>query len=509
MILQLCLCAAVAGFLYREMGEGLKRLFSLAPTQLSISVLGVIAALGHGLLQIPQVGSGEGFVFFGPAAALGLLAAVWSRDLRLGLHLDHVHRLADCPVKQQLEIIKDPRVARIIKAELGEELTAARDLVLIRRERTESTFDTQRILERKNNAESWSEKMTPFMVVAIIVATAVVMLLTRQGGELLTVFTIFTITMVPLCAHFAPVSPMLWARRRFPTSVILNNTEAEAFSHCDGLLFQDSDLFDKDCLILKGIRVLGENNKIDELMVDVASVLCHLDIGLGSLFLPIIKNDLSLLKEVTKTGCYRGEGVRATVGGEELVIGTFEYMQKCGHLSPYAKKKEQAENSKIKNIYVAKGNELSCIFTVGYVVRGNTKLELDSLYKNSINIILDSRDMNLTKKNLIRMFGVEEDGIFTVDTRGQDQKKKPENKRKKGVYTLEDNLFSFADTIWACRHMKGMEWRNIMIHLVLSVISFVLFFALMAVGGIDQVTVENTLLYLLICCIPFVLNSVI
>jgi hypothetical protein len=509
MVVQLLLCAMVVGLLYREMGEGLRRLFSLTPNQQSISSLGLIAALFHGVLQIPSVQAGESFLFFGPVAVLGLLAVVWSRYLYLKLRLSQVQRLASSPVKQQLELIKSLRVSQIIKAEMEEEHCPADDLFLIRREKTKKTFDTQRILEKTTQADKWDEKIAPVMVILILVATAVVVLITRQGSQLLTVLTVLAVTLVPLCAHFMALAPMLWAARRSPESVILNSTEAEEFTHCNGLIFHDTDLFDKESIILKGMRVLGENNRIDELLIDVASVFYHLEMGLTGLFLPMLNNDVSVLKPVSQASCYRGEGIRATVEGEEIVIGTGEFMQKCGLLSPNASQAATPFHNKIKNIYVAKGKEAACIFTVGYVVRGSTKLELDSLYHNGIYIILDTRDMHLTKKNLVDLFGVEEDGIFTVDTGAASSLPQSEGKQKKGVYILEDNLFSFADTIWACRHIKGMEWRNIAISIVLSVISFVLFFVLMALNGIDQVTVEKLLLYLIICCIPFGVNSII
>lgn len=507
MAVQLTLCALVMGLLYKEVGEGLKKLLSLAPNQMSISTLGLLSSLLHGLLQISAVRGGESFLFFGPAAALCMTAAVWAKDVRLGLSLNHVNLLWSCPVKQQLEIVKDPQMKQAILEELGDGADPSGDLVLIKREKIRQTYDTKKILGKTDDSAKWDEKISPIMIVVMILATAAVLLLTRQGGKLLTVFTVFSITVVPITGHFSSLLPMKWANRRAPKSVILNNTEIEEFLHCDGLILNDSDLFDPGTVILKGMRVCGEDNRIDELIVSVASVFNSLDLALGGVFLEILKGDTGGLKEVSKVGCYRGEGIRAIVAGEEIVIGTREFMQKCGIISPYEPIKPEPENQKIKSIYVAKGDRLACVFSVGYVVRGTTKLELASLYKNNINIFLDTGDMNLTKKNLINLFGMEEDGVFTVHTRKQEAK--GERRQSKGVYTLEDNLFSFSDTIWACRHMKGMQWRNIMINIVLSAISFILFFILMALGGFDQVTVANILLYLGICAIPSALNSLI
>lgn len=503
MTIKLFLYIAAGSLCYRELWEGTKKLFSLSPAFLSISTLGYILALCHGLLQIPAVRAGEDFVFFGAAALTGVFGAALSRSFRLGMSVDQMERMVQSSDKEQLSIVSAPALTRLAE-EAGDEFGLSP--LCVGRRRVEKTFDTQKILEQKTEADRWEEKSVPVMLVAILVAAALVLLFTRRGGELLTVITLFTVVLIPPTAPFAAFAPMFWGGRRAKEALILHNDEAGEFARCDSLIFTDDDLFGKEGMVLKGMRVFGENGRIDELFVDVASLFYQQKIGLAKVFLSVFQNDLSALKEVTEANCFEGDGIRAVVGGEELIVGTGAFLQKCGLASPNLERTE-AKNPKIKNLYVAKGGELACVFAVGYLVRGHARLELAALYQNHINVILDTRDMNLTKKNVAGLFDIAEDGVFTVNMGVGENL--GEKRRGRGVYTLAGDLFAFADVIRACRHMKGMLWRNVVIHTVLAVISFLLFFALMALGGIDQITVEKILLYMAVCTLPFLVNSAV
>ena len=504
MYIQLVLSVLFIGVAYEEMGKGLRSLFSLAPDHLAICVLAIIASLFHGLMQIFEVREGEAFSYFGAAAAAGMLAFLFARYMKGLVDRKNVQQLRECATIDQLVIVQNPQEKKMIVEELGQEIYNVKDIAVVDRKRRGKTFDTAAILNKRDESANVEEKVVPPLLILIIVCTAVVMLMIRQGGQLLTVFTVFTVVAVPLSAHFSHVIGLLWARRRSPKSVILNQTETVAFCHCDGVVFTDRDLFDKDSILLKGMRVCGGENKIDELIVDMASVCSHLDMAISSVFMGILENNTAMLKAVSKVDCYKGEGVRAMVGGAQIVAGTYEYLRKCDVISSQEERKEPRDKN-VHSIYVAKNGKLACIFMIGYVARGSVRAEMANLYKKNVNILLNTHDMNLTAKTLSQLYTIGEDGLFTIDTTPTGQEEIED--LGKGIYVLEEDMFSFSDTLWACKRVRGIQIRSIMIGIVLAVLSLTFFFALMALNSFAVITAGNLLAYLFICTIPAAVNS--
>ena len=103
----------------------------------------------------------------------------------------------------------------------------------------------------------------------------------------------------------------------------------EELSDINAVVVSASDLFPKGSVMLHGIKTFGQR-RIDEAILDAASVVCSCETTLADIFLQVIEGKQDILKPVDSVVYEDGMGLSAWVDSKRVLIGNRELMLNHG-----------------------------------------------------------------------------------------------------------------------------------------------------------------------------------
>jgi hypothetical protein len=126
------------------------------------------------------------------------------------------------------------------------------------------------------------------------------------------------------------------------------------------VLIYDSDLFPKETIGHKGIRVLS--NQTPRLLASYgASLVLRANMGLSDVFTRLLRETDGEIYDVSYFKSQEG-GLEGRIHGNTVLVGSYQYMQLMGVTLPG----KASKNS----VYIAINGEMSGIFSISYKVHG-------------------------------------------------------------------------------------------------------------------------------------------
>lgn len=161
----------------------------------------------------------------------------------------------------------------------------------------------------------------------------------------------------------------------------------------------DTILFDKTGTLTKGeygvdkIWAITAKSR-DEVLELAAAVDSHSEHFIARAIVDEAKNKNLAIKEVKDFGRIPGKGVKATLDGKEIAIGSFSLLEERGaSLSSDVQKEIMEENKKGKTvIFLLSGKEVLGALALGDVIREESRQAIQSLKENGLKIAMITGD---------------------------------------------------------------------------------------------------------------------
>lgn len=205
-----------------------------------------------------------------------------------------------------------------------------------------------------------------------------------------------------ITTHFSDMSPCVDA--------------IETFENTNAVLIDAYDLFPAETVILHGIKTFS-GKRIDEAIIDAASVICESKSILSNVFLDIIANNKSLLKKVDSILYEDLMGISAWVENKRVLIGNRELMINHSIAVPSTEYEEKYTKKGQKIIYVSNGGELSAAFIVQLTTKKEIFDAIALLERNEVKAVIKSVDSILTADLIAELFKLEENMVKILPAR--------------------------------------------------------------------------------------------
>lgn len=520
---------------HKELMNGVRAAIAMKAEPDSAVSFAAAAAFIHAVCQIPSVLNDGPFIFFGPIAAVALSVSLYIKTRRVACIYENLQALKRIPDKISMERITDQKLIdklmgkRPIEEQM-EEIDTLMNAVqspkkkkdcdqddcqkILYEGRVDDTYDFEEMSFSIDESHYFSAYAVP-LAICYAIAGAIIMGILRKDIMLaLHTFVLMAVTVAPLTLEMCYTVPYQHLAERFRKhdTVALGSTAIRRLYDCDGVVVEDSYIFEKGSICLHSMKFLGDVH-IDEVFIDMASVLHDMKCAVASVFMNALQNNESLLRPVQGWENERGQGVAALMaGGRELFIGKKEYMQKNGFVIPVVFDHTGKDISGKSNVlYVGSEHRVYGVFELSYTA-GKEVIELmDILRSNGVTVFFKSCDVFLDHEFMKENFRVNVESFRTVEENAyMDVERLMDTKihGTSGIYMKKNTMENLADIICECKRMQDLVKRNLLITAgAMLTAPLAAFLIVWGRGGVSSLNPLALLAVPVLWIVPLVLNS--
>ena len=187
----------------------------------------------------------------------------------------------------------------------------------------------------------------------------------------------------------------------------------EEFDEMNAVALDANELYPSGAAVLHGIKAFAQS-RIDEAILDAASVMCSVDGVLKDVFLDTIGQKTDILKPVTSIRYEEQKGICAKVNGRNVLIGNRDLMQAHGISMPSRDYEAKFIKGDRDILYLANSGEVTAMFVLSYRVSRSVARWISSLAKRDLSLIVHSTDPNITARKIAKDYGFPEEYIKVV-----------------------------------------------------------------------------------------------
>ncbi len=297
-----------------------------------------------------------------------------------------------------------------------------------------------------------------------------------------------------LCAAL-PINMANSALRK-SNSFISSYDAVESISDTNLVYLDSAELFTSETIHLYVLRTLGDF-KIDDCIIDAASITHEAQIPLSNVFLNMVLGDKKLLKKVDSLIYEDDMGLSAWVDGKRVLLGNRELLKTHGIEPPTREFEAKFKVDGREIVYLVNSGDLAAFFVVGYNANEDVFDMVQQLSDNKVGLLIRNCDSNLSVKKLSYIFDIDPEDIALVPKTLQNQcDKYTQNtmtSQAKAVYS--GGTANFVKTLLASIKVKTAVSLAAMLQIGSIILGYaiVCFFAF--VSGLSQISLPAILAY--------------
>ena len=444
------------------------------------SVIGA-AALGVSFIADPSAMSPGGENLFFPITILGLFFNTVGKLLSAARIKNNFEVLTTGKGKSSLLPVRNRELAR--------ELTGQRDETPRFCTSAKAKFFT-RFLElsyRDDATESIARIVAPIVFLCSILVGVIAFLLTGRVSDAITGFAAILCVAAPFSATIAGSLPVFRSccALNEEGSMLTGGYTAETFAETYSVLLDIEQLFPEGSIVLHGIKTFSQG-RIDEAILDAASVICSTRSTLGSIFLNVVQGDKKLLKPVDTIIYEDGMGLSAWVGGKRVLIGNRELMINHGIDIPSHDYENKYVGSGKDILYLANSGELTAIFVLSYHADKEVYRSLGIMAERGVRLVINCSDPNITVKKLCDIFGYPESQLNLLSSKYQQKCAELTEEREKApaAAVYSGSLYALSDLINCCGIIRQSSFAAALLEMIGIILGFVLVTLFLFTGNI-------------------------
>lgn len=254
----------------------------------------------------------------------------------------------------------------------------------------------------------------------------------------------------------------------------------ENYKDTDAILIDANDLFPENAVVLRGIKTF-QGKRVDNAIIDAASVLCAANSVLQGVFLAVINHKTELLKEVDSVIYEDLMGISGWVDQKRVLIGNRDLMINHSIAVPKAEYEIKYHQEGNEVVFLACGGELCAAFILEFKAEGTPSDVAQLLHKNDIIAVIKTVDACITGEMLQRVFEVDS-GLFKIIParlhRNFDLELQPVEKVD-SMLGNKGQLFGHIVSIVACKKLAACTKLGGMMYMISAVCGILLLLALL------------------------------
>ena len=331
----------------------------------------------------------------------------------------------------------------------------------------------------------------------LLVMSAVFALLAALGGtgeighfvHNFAAMTAVSATFTGLLAYGLPYS--LLARKLMKAGAALAGWGgAVEMDEAASIIVTDTDVFPAGTLSLAGVRILHEPDT-QRVISYTASLIVESRCGLADVFAEVVRKHKYTFCSVADLSTDEGGGIKATVNGEQVSVGSAGFMNLMGI--------RLDQNLNVKNaVFTAIDGELAGVFAINYTPQTAVQEALESLLHTKIQPLFAVRDFNITPLMLQSKFGISTDKIdfLTYAERFALSGMTPDERGRPIAILNREGLGPLTDVVVGGKRLRRTVMLNTILSVGSSVIGLLLLLWFFWAGTPESASVSNVFLYL-------------
>lgn len=448
------------------------------------SVIGA-AALGVSFVVDPASMSSGGENLFFPITLMCLWFNTIGKALSAKRIGDNFRTLVDGKDQSALLPVHNKELAR--------ELTGQRDETPRFCTSAKAKFFA-RFLElsyRDDATESIARVVSPIVFLCSIIVGVIAFLLTGRISDAVTGFAAILCVASPFSATIAGALPVFRSCRALNErgSMMAGGYTAETFAETDSVLLDIEQLFPAGSIVLHGIKTFAQG-RIDEAILDAASVICSTKSTLGSIFLNVVQGDRKLLRPVDTIIYEDGMGLSAWVGGKRVLIGNRELMINHGVDIPSHDYENKYVGGGKDILYLANSGELTAMFILSYHADEEVYRSLGIMAGRGIRLVINCSDPNITTEKLSELFAYPESQLKLLSSKYQQKcaELTEERETASAAAVYDGSLSSLSDLLNCSGIIRQSSFMAALLEMVGIVLGFILVTIFLFTGNITSLS---------------------
>lgn len=484
------LTALLALVNFRSIGGGLISLFKMRANTDTLAGLALLATLVQGVVGVvaPENVDPLALNQYYPLAAVAMLFSNFGKLLTVGRIQTNFHLLTSDKPKKAAQTVASVDMSRECVPLASGHPTVAYSV------KADFFTDFLQLSYSDKYDVGIHRAVAPVCLLSAIAVTIGSYIFLHDIHASIAAFTAVLCVAATFSATFVESIPLhKLAKKLAPMGgMVSGNKAVEDFCDTAAVILDETDLFPKGKVRLVGIKTFSQG-RIDASIVDAASVLCALNGALSPVFLEIINNDYSLLKQADNIVCESGLGVSAWVDSRRILIGNHLMMKKHDiPLPANAVKGLQSRSAEYSDmLFLSCSGEITAQFAVSYAVDETLAIELESLAETGKRLVIHASDANITAQRIHDLYGYPEDLIDILSSERHNQYNDMTTPRETApaeiVYT--GHASSLVTAITSCASTR----RSILFATLLELVQIILGYGLIAfmafMGTIDSLNI--------------------
>jgi cation transport ATPase len=406
LIIHLVLLVLLAGINAPLLSDGFSRLFSRTPTIGSGVALSVLVSTIHTAVQLLNTtGVADGSTpLMTSIAGLGIFLLLLAKCLEKGRQYRNVGWvLNESEEKTVYKRINDPSLAE----EIGRPALAIGEPQVAYYRKTATIHGYTEI---SDDTLVCTPQMKWYLPTVFSVSLLISLVYFAING-----LTSWIVTVTLFCAMITVSAPALLlfalqlahagaAHTAEKEGVTITGYQAvENFGSVHALALDAMDIFPEQSVLLHGIKTFS-GTRIDDAILDAASVSVRAGGPLSHVFRRMIQNKVDMLREVDTLVYEQDMGLSGWVNGRRVLIGNRKLLDNHGIDIPSKDYEQRYAKNGRQLVYLSIAGELSAMFVVSYVADPKIKDVLTTLTKNRITLLVRTCDQNITERLIATVF---------------------------------------------------------------------------------------------------------
>ena len=396
----------IAGINFPLLRDGAMWLFSGTPTMASGVVVSVLVSLIHAALQFLDTtavadGSTPLITAIGGLSVLLLLVGKILEKDRQNRNAALV--LSENTDKLAVRRIDDPALAE----EIGRPALALGVPRVAYYRKTQAVNGYLKISDDDAVCAGQMKWYLP-VVIGASLALALIYFILNGLTSWLTVITLFCSMTAVSAPSLLPLALQLSMNRASHTlskagTALFGYQAVEEYGSVHALALDAMDIFPDQSVLLHGIKTFS-GTRIDDAILDAASVSVRAGGPLSHVFRRMIQNKVDMLREVDTLVYEQDMGLSGWVNGRRVLIGNRKLLDNHGIAIPSKDYEQRYAVNDRQLVYLSIAGELSAMFVVSYVADPAMKAVLSEVTGQHITLLVRTCDQNVTEQLIAKVF---------------------------------------------------------------------------------------------------------
>ncbi len=313
----------------------------------------------------------------------------------------------------------------------------------------------------KDPSENMAAQFSIWGLVCSVVVAVVHGIIYKSIIGAFSAFAMISCLSIPVVCMLAVNLPMklLCKKAILNDAMIVGYPAVKQFVDTEAIMVDSKELYPRSTIKLVDLKPFVPDEILESSLLNAAAVLNVANTSLTFVFSEVIDKKSDALPFVDSVKFEENKGIVGWIGGERVLIGRRELLQKYGieniPVIPEGKVKMTSDFDKIT--YIANSGRLVALIKVSYSPDKRIKNEMKRLEENGVSVLVRTADPNITADVIVNDYGLHKNSVKILpNSLGKIYKEAVNEKNKKARCYIgtRGKFCSLARAVSGCIRIK-------------------------------------------------------